>query len=77
MVAAQLSTAAVLALLAHSVAGARQCQNISVPVTISARTAVFGNYAVPMTNLDAVSTALNITRQGMLLLSQFLVYCPY
>lgn len=59
-----LSVSAVaLALLAGS-ASARTCTNITVPVTISARTAVFGNLAVPIGPLDPTIFILNQTRQG-------------
>ena len=48
--------------LAASVA-AKSCVNMTVPVTIAARTGVF-NIAVPQTNLDATTFASNITQQG-------------
>jgi len=35
-----------------------------VPVDISARTAVFGNLAVPVGPLDSTAFILNVTRQG-------------
>lgn len=62
MVAAQRSMA--VALLASTGATQRVCKNVTVPVNISARTALFGNFDVPVTNTDAVIVALNITRQG-------------
>lgn len=49
-------------LLAGS-AAAKTCMNMSVPVTISARTGVF-DIAVPQTNLDATTFAQNQTQQG-------------
>lgn len=48
-----------------STAAARTCQNITIPVTISARNGVFGGVATPQTNLDATTFAQNSTRQGM------------
>lgn len=44
-------------------AAAKTCINMTVPVTISARTAVF-NITVPQTNLDATTFAQNQTQQG-------------
>lgn len=44
-------------------AAAKTCMNMSVPVTISARTGVF-DIAVPQTNLDATTFAQNQTQQG-------------
>ena len=44
-------------------AAAKTCVNATVPVTISARTAVF-NIAVPQTNLDATTFVQNQTQQG-------------
>lgn len=55
-------SALALFVLAGSVA-AKTCMNMSVPVTISARTGVF-NIAVPQTNLDATTFAQNQTQQG-------------
>lgn len=52
-----------IALLAAS-AAAKQCTNFTVPVTISARTGVFGNSATIETSLDATTFAQNMTRQG-------------
>ena len=51
-----------LALLA-SFAAAKQCTNITVPVEISARTAIF-NVPVPQTNLEATAFIQNFTQQG-------------
>lgn len=53
----------VLPLLA-SVATAHVCINATVPVTITAREATFGNLATPQTNQDAIYFALNETKQG-------------
>jgi hypothetical protein len=50
--------------LLASVAAAKVCINATVPVTISAREATFGNLATPQTNVDAIAFALNLTRQG-------------
>ncbi|CAD6584822.1 MAG: hypothetical protein ASARMPREDX12_001761 [Alectoria sarmentosa] len=55
-------SALAVVLLAGSVA-AKTCRNMTVPVTISARTAVF-DIAVPQTNLDATTFAQNQTQQG-------------
>lgn len=44
-------------------ATAKKCMNMTVPVTISARTGVF-NIAVPQTNLDATTFIQNQTQQG-------------
>lgn len=52
-----------IALLAGS-AAAKQCTNFTVPVTISARTGVFGNSATIDTSLDATTFTQNMTRQG-------------
>jgi len=51
------------ALLAGS-AAAKSCLNFTVPVTISARTGVFGNSATIETNLDPTTFAQNMTQQG-------------
>ncbi|KAL9124757.1 MAG: hypothetical protein Q9175_008184 [Cornicularia normoerica] len=44
-------------------AAAKTCMNLTVPVTISARTAVF-DITLPQTNLDATTFAQNQTQQG-------------
>ena len=44
-------------------AAAKSCTNITVPVTVSARTGMF-NIAVPQTNLDATTFIQNVTQQG-------------
>lgn len=44
-------------------AAAKTCMNMSVPVTISARTGVF-NLPVPQTNLDSTAFIQNQTQQG-------------
>lgn len=51
-----------LALLVSS-AAAKQCMNISVPVDISARTAIF-DLLVPRSNSDATAFIQNFTQQG-------------
>lgn len=56
------STFTALAVLAGSVA-AKICINMTVPVDISARQAVF-DLAVPQTNLEATDFILNMTQQG-------------
>ncbi len=53
----------ILALLAAT-AVARTCNNITIPVSISSRNAVFNNIATPQTPLDPTTFALNQTRQG-------------
>jgi hypothetical protein len=55
------SPAVLLALAA--VAAARRCQNITVPVSISAINAVFGIHA-PLTEIDVTNFFLNFARQG-------------
>ena len=52
-----------LAALVSSVS-ARKCINQTVPVTISARDAVFGRVATPHTNIDATNFTLHLSRQG-------------
>ena len=44
-------------------AAAKSCTNLTVPVTISARTGVF-NIPVPQTNYDATAFIQNQTQQG-------------
>lgn len=51
-----------VAVLAGS-AAAKTCINVTVPVTISARTGVF-DIPVPQTNLDATAFIQNQTQQG-------------
>ena len=55
-------TFASFALLVCSVA-AKCCKNLTVPVTISARTAIF-KYDVPQTNSDATAFIQELTQQG-------------
>ncbi|KAK4550470.1 hypothetical protein LTR36_000049 [Oleoguttula mirabilis] len=55
------TTAAVAALAA--VASARQCQNITVPVQVSARNGKF-NQTTPVTDIDVEDFILNLTQQG-------------
>jgi hypothetical protein len=57
------TTAIATSVLAGSVA-AKSCMNITVPVTISARTGTFGNSATIEGPLDPTTFALNMTRQG-------------
>jgi len=58
-----IASAAAIALLVGS-SSARTCTNITVPVDISARTAVFGNIDVPVGPLDSTTFIQNVTRQG-------------
>jgi hypothetical protein len=57
-----LSSLSILAIFATS-AVAKRCINMTVPVHISARTAVF-NLDVPQTNLEATDFIRNQTQQG-------------
>jgi hypothetical protein len=57
-----LSFAAAL-LLAFSTVSARKCQDIVVPVTISARNGVF-NLTTPQTNIDVTNFILNSVLPG-------------
>ena len=50
-------------LLSLGVASARQCQNVTVPVQISARNGVFG-ISIPQTNIDVTNFILNLVQQG-------------
>ena len=52
-----------LAVMLAGSAAAKTCINMTVPVTISARTGVF-NIAVPQTNSDATTFNQNQTQQG-------------
>ena len=45
-------------------ASAKKCMNMSVPVTIKSRNAVFGGTALPVTALDATTFLQNMTQQG-------------
>ncbi|KAK5703538.1 hypothetical protein LTR17_022017 [Elasticomyces elasticus] len=45
-------------------ASARQCQNITVEVTVSARNGIF-NQTTPATNIDVTNFILNFTQPGM------------
>ena len=38
--------------------------NLSVPVTIKSRNAVFGGMSLPVTDLDATTFIQNVTQQG-------------
>lgn len=58
-----LFTLTSLALLAAP-AAAKQCMNMSVPVTIEARTGIFGNTINPITNVEATTFIQNQTQQG-------------
>lgn len=56
------SSITALALFAACVAGKR-CINQTVPVTISARQAIF-DIDIPQTNLEVTDFILNVTQQG-------------
>ena len=43
---------------------AKKCMNATVPVTVSARTGIFGNVPVPQTNLDVTDFIANLAKQG-------------
>ena len=58
-----LATSALVIIVLAGSAVAKTCINMTVPVTISARTGVF-DIAVPQSNLDAITFALNATQQG-------------
>ena len=57
-----VSIAPVLALVAS--AAARKCMNATVPVDVSARTAIFGNVPVPQTNPEVVAFIQKLSTQG-------------
>ncbi|KAH6660276.1 Alpha/Beta hydrolase protein [Truncatella angustata] len=44
-------------------AAARQCQNLTIPITISARNGIF-NLAAPETNVDVTNFILDLTQPG-------------
>jgi len=47
------------------IVSAKQCQNITVPVTISARNGLFDQSALtPVTNIDVTNFILNLVQQG-------------
>ena len=52
----------IVALAANTLA--KQCFNATVPVTVKSRNGVFGNIAVPETNLDAITFSQRDTQQG-------------
>ncbi|KAF2770817.1 hypothetical protein EJ03DRAFT_373395 [Teratosphaeria nubilosa] len=56
------STAAAVAALA-AIAEARKCQNLTVPITASARNGVF-DVSTPLTNIDVANFILDLTQQG-------------
>ena len=57
-----ISSITTLSFLA-ALASAKKCINATIPVTISARQAVF-DIDIPSTNLEATDFALNLTKQG-------------
>lgn len=50
--------------LAAGLASARKCQNITVPVSISARNGVF-NLAIPQSNIDVTNFIVDLAEQGV------------
>ena len=58
-----LVTLSLVTLLAAGSA-TKKCRNATVPVTVSARTAIFGNVNVPKTNSEATGFILALTPQG-------------
>jgi pimeloyl-ACP methyl ester carboxylesterase len=50
-------------LVACRIATARQCENMTIPVSISARNGVF-SVSVPQTNIDVTNFILDTTQQG-------------
>ena len=52
------------ALALAGLTSAKQCVNMSVPVTIKSRNGVFGGTALPMTALDVTTFVQNMTQQG-------------
>lgn len=59
MLSLPIATLAVLAMTA----AAKKCLNVTVPVDIAARTAVF-DLPVPQSNADATAFVSNLTQQG-------------
>lgn len=59
--AKSLTVAALAALT--SVAAAAKCQNLTIPVSVSARNGVF-NLANPATEIDSINFSLDLSRQG-------------
>ena len=57
-----LSSVTLLAAVVGTVT-AKKCMNMTVPVTISARNAVY-DVLIPSTNLEAITFAQNFTKQG-------------
>src|ERR1700761_2852060 len=45
-------------------ASAKKCINQTVPISIVARNAVFGNVVTPQTNIDATNFTLHLSQQG-------------
>lgn len=64
------STFTVVAALA-ALAAARNCANLTIPVSITGRNAVF-NLATPQTNIDITNFILNQSRQGHNLTAELL-----
>jgi len=57
--------AAAVAASVVGIVSAKQCQNITVPVTISARNGLFDAQALtPVTNIDVTNFILNLVQQG-------------
>ena len=59
-----LASAALVAFLYGHVATGRKCQDITVPVSISARNGVFG-LAAPGNNIDLTNFILDVTQPGV------------
>lgn len=45
-------------------APAKQCMNLTLPITLKSRNAVFGRTALPVTALEATTFIQNVTQQG-------------
>lgn len=54
-----------------SIGAARQCTNYTIPLSVSARNAVF-NLATPSSPVDVTNFALDLTRQGHNLTNELL-----
>jgi pimeloyl-ACP methyl ester carboxylesterase len=44
---------------------AKNCANLTIPVSISSRNAIFNNFAIPQSPLDTTAFTLNLTRAGV------------
>lgn len=52
-------------LLSAGLTSARQCSDITIPVEVQTRNAVFGGLKKPTTNADALAFNLDVARQGV------------